>query len=149
MNWGEGVKVRKINLLWFLSLACRCNGRGVADQLCEPNGQCHCQPNYIGLQCEECAAGYYAYPTCSCTCGIFCFVCSNLIMIKVFGSLQDLWKSLFSSSQHAIVQEKALLMGHVTQRRVSACVILVWQDTCVTAALNPTKPFLIALVITK
>ncbi|GAA6085809.1 laminin subunit alpha-3, partial [Tachysurus ichikawai] len=44
---------------------CQCDGPGVADRSCEPSGQCHCRPNYIGRQCEQCTLGYYAYPTCS------------------------------------------------------------------------------------
>ncbi|KAL6491046.1 hypothetical protein MHYP_G00013910 [Metynnis hypsauchen] len=43
---------------------CRCDGPGVADRSCGPNGQCRCRSNFAGPQCEQCATGYYAYPTC-------------------------------------------------------------------------------------
>uniref|UniRef100_A0A3P8YNK8 Laminin subunit alpha 3 n=1 Tax=Esox lucius TaxID=8010 RepID=A0A3P8YNK8_ESOLU len=48
---------------------CRCEGAGVTDRLCGPNGKCLCHANYMGLQCDQCAPGYYGYPDCvSCEC---------------------------------------------------------------------------------
>ncbi|KAI5086150.1 laminin subunit alpha-5 isoform X2, partial [Silurus meridionalis] len=49
----------------FFSSACLCDGPGVADGSCDPAGQCRCQPNYTGLQCEQCTLGYHSYPACS------------------------------------------------------------------------------------
>ncbi|XP_066537073.1 laminin subunit alpha-3 [Hoplias malabaricus] len=45
-------------------IVCQCDGPGAADQSCDTDGQCLCKSNFAGLQCEQCAAGYYAYPTC-------------------------------------------------------------------------------------
>lgn len=77
---------------------------------------------------------------------VLSFVLWDMITIKMF-SVRCM-KSLFSS-QHASARERALLMSHVTQTRVSACVTLAWRDKGVTVVSNLTRPFLIVLVITK
>lgn len=71
------------------------------------------------------------------------------IMIRMLRSLQNDHEIVTCFPQHAIVHDKALFMGHVTPRQVSACVILAWRDRGATAVLNLTRPFLIALVITQ
>ncbi|KAG1696659.1 Laminin subunit alpha [Nymphon striatum] len=46
---------------------CDCNRDGVKDQNMQCNlltGKCSCKPNVIGRRCNQCAAGYWAFPYC-------------------------------------------------------------------------------------
>lgn len=49
-------------------VGCICDGAGVANGVCSPNGQCICLANYRGQHCDECAPGYYGYPDCASEC---------------------------------------------------------------------------------
>jgi len=55
-------------------LECSCNPDGVKnateDMSCnKETGQCNCQDNVTGQQCDKCAPGYYGFPNCQkCTC---------------------------------------------------------------------------------
>ena len=41
---------------------CECNPIGSLDQYCNPDsGQCSCQANVIGQQCDQCADGFYDF----------------------------------------------------------------------------------------
>lgn len=56
------------------AFACNCAAAGTIDgqrDTCESFGcQCPCRENVIGIQCTECATGYYGYPECKpCNCG--------------------------------------------------------------------------------
>ena len=64
-------------LHWILCLtfsACQCetsNG-GASDNNCDvETGQCPCQPNFAGKECNQCAHGYFKYPACTCEQYIF------------------------------------------------------------------------------
>ncbi|XP_077634366.1 laminin subunit alpha-3 isoform X1 [Crocuta crocuta] len=44
-------------------IPCSCNPEHADD--CEPgSGRCKCKPNFRGEHCEECAVGYYNFPSC-------------------------------------------------------------------------------------
>uniref|UniRef100_A0A673UW51 Laminin subunit alpha 3 n=1 Tax=Suricata suricatta TaxID=37032 RepID=A0A673UW51_SURSU len=44
-------------------IPCSCNPEHADD--CEPgSGRCKCKPNFRGDHCEECAVGYYNFPSC-------------------------------------------------------------------------------------
>lgn len=50
----------------LLSPECNCNGVGRLDGSCDQRtGQCTCKSNYGGMNCDECAPGYYNYPACN------------------------------------------------------------------------------------
>ncbi|NXX86717.1 LAMA5 protein, partial [Urocolius indicus] len=43
---------------------CSCDAVGSVENACGPQGQCPCHSNYAGLRCDQCAPGYYGYPSC-------------------------------------------------------------------------------------
>ncbi|XP_009072322.1 PREDICTED: laminin subunit alpha-3, partial [Acanthisitta chloris] len=45
-------------------IECNCDGVGSVENTCGPRGQCLCHSNYAGLRCDQCAPGYYSYPSC-------------------------------------------------------------------------------------
>ena len=46
---------------------CDCNYNGTRDEVCQVGGgQCPCKPNYTGLDCDQCAPGFYNFPECKC-----------------------------------------------------------------------------------
>ncbi|NXM75990.1 LAMA5 protein, partial [Serilophus lunatus] len=47
-----------------LCAECNCDGVGSVENTCDPRGQCLCHSNYAGLRCDQCAPGYYSYPSC-------------------------------------------------------------------------------------
>lgn len=53
------------SLLVFLFAACSCDPWGSVDNDCSPIGQCQCHSNYIGRTCNQCAPGFFGYPTCT------------------------------------------------------------------------------------
>lgn len=47
------------------SLECKCDERGSYTDVCNVGtGQCPCLPNFKGRTCNQCADGFYGYPTC-------------------------------------------------------------------------------------
>lgn len=54
---------RGVSLLVFS--VCTCDPRTSVDTSCTASGHCHCQPNYSGASCDQCAPGYYGYPSCT------------------------------------------------------------------------------------
>ncbi len=45
--------------------ACDCSGAGARNEICHPaDGQCECESNFAGRQCDECNHGFYYYPSC-------------------------------------------------------------------------------------
>ena len=50
--------------LTFQILACNCDVQGSIDVSCDDNGKCNCKVNFAGDKCNECADGYFDYPTC-------------------------------------------------------------------------------------
>ena len=53
--------------------ACPCSPSGTLYGLCKPfigvTQQCPCKPNFIGMTCDKCGIGYFAYPRCiTCNC---------------------------------------------------------------------------------
>uniref|UniRef100_A0A8C1MCI5 Laminin, alpha 5 n=1 Tax=Cyprinus carpio TaxID=7962 RepID=A0A8C1MCI5_CYPCA len=54
-----------------LCVVCTCDPRTSLDSSCTLSGQCNCRPNYSGPKCEQCAPGYYSYPSCTpCRCSV-------------------------------------------------------------------------------
>ncbi|XP_009884960.1 PREDICTED: laminin subunit alpha-3 [Charadrius vociferus] len=45
-------------------IECNCDAVGSAENTCGLQGQCLCHSNYAGLRCDQCAPGYYSYPSC-------------------------------------------------------------------------------------
>jgi len=70
-NYAAGREVKSGNPdatgdLWFKEgAACsrplNCNNHGA----CDVNGDCVCDPGFAGASCNQCAADYYNYPTCT------------------------------------------------------------------------------------
>lgn len=44
---------------------CTCDPRTSLDSSCSELDQCNCRPNYSGPRCQQCAPGYYSYPSCT------------------------------------------------------------------------------------
>jgi len=68
---------------WFLCIAsacksnprtpppivCNCTTEGSNGIYCNGNGVCDCKPNFVNDKCDECAVGYFKFPTCeACNC---------------------------------------------------------------------------------
>ena len=52
-------------MFFIFSLDCGCDPRKTLDGICDSgNGVCKCKENYKGESCQECAEGYFGYPTC-------------------------------------------------------------------------------------
>ncbi|ROL52307.1 Laminin subunit beta-1, partial [Anabarilius grahami] len=50
------------------ALACQCDPQGSLSAECDKvGGQCHCKPNVIGRQCDQCAPGTYGFGPYGCT----------------------------------------------------------------------------------
>ncbi|XP_048033390.1 laminin subunit beta-1 [Megalobrama amblycephala] len=50
------------------ALACQCDPQGSLSAECDKvGGQCHCKPNVIGRQCDQCAPGTYGFGPNGCT----------------------------------------------------------------------------------
>uniref|UniRef100_A0A3Q2YST7 Laminin, beta 2 (laminin S) n=1 Tax=Hippocampus comes TaxID=109280 RepID=A0A3Q2YST7_HIPCM len=51
---------------------CNCDPQGSISSVCDVRGgQCHCRPNVIGRQCEQCAPGTYGFgPSGCCGCSV-------------------------------------------------------------------------------
>lgn len=63
----ETVKlVTVIYAVAFFSAACECNSKGSLSEVCDAGGKCRCLGSFTGLQCDQCAPGYYSYPECNC-----------------------------------------------------------------------------------
>ena len=43
---------------------CNCNSKGSKNETCDLGGQCHCKPTFQGLNCDQCQAGHFGFPTC-------------------------------------------------------------------------------------
>lgn len=52
--------------LLVFSTACSCDPQGSEHNNCSPTGHCQCRPNYTGLTCNQCASGFYGFPSCIC-----------------------------------------------------------------------------------
>ena len=49
--------------LQFLA-KCNCTEEGSHDITCDDHGVCNCKVNFINDKCDECAPGFYNFPTC-------------------------------------------------------------------------------------
>lgn len=48
----------------LIQTACECDSEFTVGT-CEPTtGRCYCKPQYAGDRCDQCAPGYYDFPTC-------------------------------------------------------------------------------------
>lgn len=77
-------------LLWSISAcACETSTGGSADNNCDvETGQCPCQLNFAGKECNQCAHGYYNYPACTCE--------SMTSSTKYFwNKSKDFWQNIF------------------------------------------------------
>lgn len=44
--------------------ACECHDEGSQGVSCDDEGNCHCKPNFDGMHCDQCKAGFYIFPQC-------------------------------------------------------------------------------------
>uniref|UniRef100_A0A8C9TNX3 Laminin, alpha 5 n=1 Tax=Scleropages formosus TaxID=113540 RepID=A0A8C9TNX3_SCLFO len=53
----------------LIKARCSCDPRGSLGSSCSATGHCHCRPNFSGASCDQCASGYYGFPSCTpCQC---------------------------------------------------------------------------------
>ena len=46
--------------IWYIFSACKCDVSGAIDNDCDgESGQCLCEKNWTGFNCNECKKGYY------------------------------------------------------------------------------------------
>jgi laminin alpha 3/5 len=45
---------------------CNCDVTGTTDEIClkDQGGICICKPNFAGEKCNQCAPGFFNFPTC-------------------------------------------------------------------------------------
>ena len=53
----------KLNSSCFFT-ECTCDGDGAVDNNCDNTGKCVCKPNIVGDNCDQCAAGFFGFPSC-------------------------------------------------------------------------------------
>lgn len=53
-----------INVFFIPHTECNCDSVGSVDSMCGARGQCLCHRNFAGFKCNQCAPGYYSYPSC-------------------------------------------------------------------------------------
>ena len=46
--------------IWYIFSACKCDVSGAIDNDCDgESGQCLCEKNWTGFNCNDCKKGYY------------------------------------------------------------------------------------------
>ncbi|XP_010280586.1 PREDICTED: laminin subunit alpha-3, partial [Phaethon lepturus] len=60
----DGTQPEVCDFLGRCLCQCNCDAVGSVENTCGPRGQCLCHSNYAGLRCDQCAPGYYSYPSC-------------------------------------------------------------------------------------
>lgn len=46
---------------------CQCDSVGSRQNVCDvTTGECKCEANFAGSNCDRCADGYYNFPACTC-----------------------------------------------------------------------------------
>ena len=123
-------------LIWFSNSECDCNPDGSVDQNCDDTtGKCTCKEHIVGDKCDQCAAGFFGYPTCQGSKNIkfiirFSFIEKN--SQSVDAALKELWTVLVTKMEFALAKN----MWPVTS------VTLAWLDSLVSqAVINVTTNF--------
>ena len=57
---------------YFIFIACTCDEDGSVDNNCDINGKCTCKANVVGDNCDQCAGGFFGFPTCG---GTYLSIC--------------------------------------------------------------------------
>lgn len=120
---------------WALFLAaspvfpvCTCDPHTSLDISCTTSGHCRCQPNYSGASCDQCAPGYYGYPSCTRTCQRGEVTGCSVVEPGKF------LERIVCFVQPASVLQRVRTTAVVTVSPVSVFVELAWSDAGVTRA---------------
>ena len=62
----ENISIESLFKKTYISkiLVCGCNINGSISASCDPDGQCDCKSNIIGIKCTHCETGYHGFPDC-------------------------------------------------------------------------------------
>ena len=46
-------------------IECSCDKAGTTDNICNDDGECLCKQNIAGDSCDQCASGFFEFPSCT------------------------------------------------------------------------------------
>lgn len=115
---------------------CTCDPRTSLDISCTASGHCNCRPNYGSASCDQCAPGYYGFPSCT---GTGQDAASGTVRLASAAAVVDDDGVVVVLLQPVSAPLKAPATAAVTSRADSVCVCLAWRDSGATLAhMAPT-----------